>query len=488
MLRRLEWSSRFRIRLFITIIFVLFTTFTLYGWKDIASRPRDEILPLPYDLSTPISNDEAGKTEASLDTEVPLDTGAPVNIEPPVDIEAPMNTEAPVNTEAYREVFSVSTPDQKYFLIDFVDYKSINPNIIPHPFLKDTWVIVAQRDNFKFKDQTLFVELGCTATFQRGVLKCTQSPIDVPIAPTPGNNCKGDLAWFRYSKGPHDARVFYGPKAPYTIYGSNSDYTCFGQFVQDFRSLMEWGNATVPHPWYENGTELQRPGAYGPIEKNYFMFWDKDGQAYAHYDVSPQRAFAKLGSDGSVGEDLAPQAAANDDKCMAKYMPKVRIADEQHEESIHQATNSLSVTLCKRSDPSCSPNDSNTFIFTIFQWKSYYGFHSNYEPYPMLFEQKAPFSIHGISKKPFWIHGRRTASIEAEEKPKGIERRNNGKKPWNATEMMYIVSVSWKSHEQTYHGYLDDVVFLAFGIEDGQSAGIDVVIGDLLMDMGHCGD
>ncbi|KAG0645283.1 hypothetical protein D0Z07_8988 [Hyphodiscus hymeniophilus] len=463
MMRRLDWGTRVGVRLIISIIFALFTVFSLYEWRAIASQPKVEIHPLHYDLATPIAHDNSETLEVNLDA------------------------------NAYYEVYSASTPDKKYFLVDFIDWKSINPNIIPHPSLEDTWVIVAQRDNSRIEDQTTFVEIACHATFQNGVLKCTHSPIDLPIAPTPGNQCKGDLAWFRYSHGPHDGRVFYGPQAPYTIFGSNSDYTCFGQFVQDFRSLMDWGDATFAHPGFEKATELQRPSSYGPIEKNYFMFWDTDRHVYVHYDVYPKRAFAKLGLDGSVGEDLAPHAAQSDDKCMAKYMPAVAPGDEKHSESIHQATNSLSVTMCKRSDPSCKPTSRNTFILTIFQWKSYIAWHSNYEPYIMLFEEKAPFKIHGISKKPFWIHGRRGRDLmegKNENAGKGnvIEKRNNGIKPWNSTEMMYITSMSWKSHQQKYHGYLDDILFLAFGIEDAQSAGIDVIVGDLLMELGLCAD
>ena len=39
-----------------------------------------------------------------------------------------------------------------------------------------------------------------------------------------------------------------------------------------------------------------------------------------------------------------------------------------------------------------------------------------------------------------------------------------------------------------YHGFLDDVVFLAFGIEDERTAGIDVRAGDLVRGLGMCSD
>ena len=431
------------------LVIFIFTAFTFYDWNEITSLPINRILPLHDSLWTASSSDESGSIDADVDPYV------------------------------YREVYSVSTADKKYFLVDFVDQKAINPNIIPHPFLKDTWVIVAQRHDPR--EHRYFTQLACNAVFQSGTLRCVENSSTLPIAATSGDKCTGDLEFFNLSQGPHDARVFYGPEAPYTVFGSNSMFTCFGQVVQDFRSLMDWGNTTFPDTLFKNGTEIQRPPPYGVIEKNWFLFWDQDGQIYAHYDITPKRVFAKLEMDGSVGEDLAPQAAFNDEKCMAKYMPPTG----PYMESIHQATNSVSITLCERSDPACTPNDVNTFILAIFQFKSFYSFHGVYEPYAILFEQKAPFKIYGISTKPIWIHGRRKAG---EEEPPvdlikdGIEDR----KPWNQTEMFYVTSMSWKTHGQKYHGYQDDVVFLGFGIEDSQAAGIDVVVGDLLMDLGLC--
>ena len=366
--------------------------------------------------------------------------------------------------ESHHEVFSASTADRKYFRIVMGNEEAMNPNIIPHPLQDDTWVVVAQRQGAA---KTMhFSELVCYASFEGGVLRCNNSPAILPVEPTTGITCDGELAVLAINVGPHDARVLYGPGTPYVVYGSNSRFTCFGQWVQDFGTLMEWA-ADAEHKssgGFTQGTEMQRPGPYGRLEKNWFLFWDDKEEVYAHYSVAPTRAFAKLEADGSVGEDLAPLAAlAGDEKCIAKYMPKLTTEAE----SIHQATNSLSITMCQRSDPSCLPDASNTFVFTIFQHKSYHEWHSVYEPYVMLFKQQAPFGLHAISQKPVWIHGRSVTD-------KGQD------------EMFYVVSMSWKMRSQKYHGYLDDVLFVAFGIEDKDTAGIDVVAGDLLAGLGLC--
>jgi hypothetical protein len=52
--------------------------------------------------------------------------------------------------------------------------------------------------------------------------------------------------------------------------------------------------------------------------------------------------------------------------------------------------------------------------------------------------------------------------------------------------MLYMTSISWKSHGQKYHGYIDDTLFLAFGREDSAAGGIDVTARDLLAELGMC--
>lgn len=390
--------------------------------------------------------------------------------------------------ETHHGVFSVSTEDEAYFFLDFGEREGINPSVIPHPFLNDTWIMVAQQGgNAKDKKSVWFSELVCDAVFKEdGGLECIKPPVILPIAATVGDGekCGGDLGYFALNIGPHDARVFHGPSAPYTIYGSNSAHTCFGQWMQDFRLLVDWGVEFFDGN--RLATEIQRPHPYGPIEKNWFVFWDTNEQMYAHYDVAPKRVFAKLEHDGSVGPDLAPFAAGNDDGCLAKYIPSTALDSDL--ESIHQATNSLSITMCKRSEPSCEVNDENTFILHIFQHKTFYAFHSVYEPYAMLFKRTAPFEIHGISSKPLWIYGRGklvdspAPASAAAPVPAPIEHEQLR----NHTEMFYVTSLSWKNHGQQYHGYSDDVLFIGFGIEDKNTAAIDIVAEDLIGDIGLC--
>lgn len=378
-------------------------------------------------------------------------------------------------SKTHHEVFSQSSQDGKYIAVSMGDYEAINPNVIPHPHLKDTWILVAQQQRSDVNNTVWFAELVCNAIFQDDALRCVKSPLILPIASTDSPHCVGEFAHFSWNVGPHDARVFYGPHNPYVTYGSNSEFACFGQWIQDFRLLVDWGRVEDSSQPFSRPTDLQRPPPYGLMEKNWFLFWDVAGQMYLHYDFLPRRVFAQAELDGSVGEDLANFAQASDESCMAKHLPSL----PPTQESIHQATNSLSITLCKRSDPSCEPAADNTFIMTIIQHKMFYSLHSVYEPYIVLFKATSPFELHAISSKPFWIHGR---GKPGEKRPSQVAAEAE----WDQSEMFYLTSFSWKGHDQRYHGHIDDTLLLSFGIEDESCGVIDVRAIDLLESLALC--
>lgn len=403
---------------------------------------------------------------------------------------------------------SVSSKDGAFFPIDFGSRSAINPSVIPHPEDNTSWIVTAQLHEPRSGDKPRlwFAELVCSAAFSpsthdtstdtssREALQCTESPLILPIAATPSDasKCPPDTAFFTLSIGPHDARVFHGPKGPYIIYGSTSQLTCFGQWMLDFRLLVDWGVDTInDHGGFlRTPTELQRPltQPYRAVEKNWFVFWDAEGQGYVHYDIAPSRSFAQLQPDGSVGPDLSPVVAESDDVCLRRLLPT--LAPGANSESIHQATNTLSITLCARADPACVPGPDNTFVLTIVQHKSFYRLHSTYEPYAVLFRAVEPFEVYGVSSKPLWISGRRAPPSAASPSPDSLSQQEGGSDAMRSvklqSEMIYVTSISWKAHGQRYHGFLDDVLFLGFGIEDAATGVIDVLARDLVDGINLC--
>ncbi|KAF2164063.1 hypothetical protein M409DRAFT_68008 [Zasmidium cellare ATCC 36951] len=366
----------------------------------------------------------------------------------------------------YDEITSQSTKDGSYFNINFFgndNSRAFNPSLLPHPQLFDTWIAVAQA---RYEDRSYpsgwSSELVCNAVFNKGGnLSCTEPPTVLVVPATQSTHCKDKLLTLHMNIGPHDARAFFGPEYPYLIYGTQSEHTCFGQWTQDFRLLMDWG-IFRGYDAFQVPTEIQRPPPLGAMEKNYYFFWDFDKVLYAHYDSSPHRAFAKVELDGSAGPDLAPQVYAKDEACFNKHLRLNPLPDPKvTKSSIHQATNSLSLTLCNSTDTSCIPNADNTYIIAIYQHKIGNGLmHARYEPHVMVMKRRAPFEIHAITAKPLWIRGRK-----------------------NKDEMIYITSMNYKQRGQTYTGYLDDIIHVNFGVEDRRTSSIDVKAGDLVRNL-----
>lgn len=383
-------------------------------------------------------------------------------------------------SQTHHIIYSASNPDRKYFTIDFGKRSVMNPSIIPHPELLDTWIITAQlhKPPSARMASVWFAELVCNAAFSedKRVLRCLEPPLQLPIPATFGDasKCVGDLSYFSLSVGPHDARVFYGPEIPYTIYGSNSFFTCFGQWISDFRILVDWGIDTIHEHEFRHPRELQRPMPWNAVEKNWFIFWDDFGQMFIHHDISPVRVFSKLELDGSVGPNLALATATSDQACLKRFLSPSANPTER----IHQATNSLAITLCARSDPSCQVDSTNTFVLFIIQQKTMQGLHPVYEPYVVLSRRSMPYEIHAVSSKPIWIFGRKIGPDKSD--------ASSSQLPTEDSEMLYVTSISWKDHGRKYHGHIDDTLFLAFGREDSAAGGIDVTARDLLAELGIC--
>ncbi|KAK3111966.1 hypothetical protein LTR53_012240 [Teratosphaeriaceae sp. CCFEE 6253] len=428
-------------------------------WPNDAG-PNDQVPALGHDADDEPDNDE---TDADEDAD---DDDTPANDVEPGD---------------YRELFSLTTRDRKFFPLYFAGDEAYNPNIIPHPTRHDMWIVVAQHEQ-SGEAITVSGELVCEAGFLDGVLVCAAPPTILPITPSISGVCPDDLAYMNFRSGPRDARMFYGPAGPMILYGSQSQYACLGIWVQDVRMLLDSFHLErfAVSKLFMAATELRRPAPWKGIEKNFFVFWSLEGKAYVHHDLVPERVFAELDFDGTVGPNLAPASAAADQACLASLMPHAA----PDFESIHQATNSLSITLCERGDATCTPGAHNTFLAHLFHHKTYYDFHGIYEPYVILFQSVPPFAVHAVSQRPLWIHGRApltkfTGSLQYAGRPESDI-------PAGHTEMFYMTSMSWRGHDQKYHGYLDDVLFLAFGIEDTRAAAIDVKASDLLQDLAFC--
>lgn len=460
--------------------------------------PKSSPLPVDADLSQLQLSESGSQSKGHENAAAVVEgTGSQSHANYMLEITSPYS---------HRVLFSASTRDREFMRVYLGDVSGFNINIIPHPTTADLWVLVAQGEQqftpmdleqrFALMEQGLnppaewpkpSEQIVCTAGIQNDFVICAEPATTVPFAgPQLEGVCLDELSWLYLVFGQRDARVFMGPDIPYMMYGAKAKSICFGQWLQDARSVLfqfkSHRRITKDKSSFHSPLEVTRASGARGVEKNYFLFWDGANVAYVHYTLWPKRAFSRLQDDGAGSSDLAKLSEYHDQICMAKFMPPVK-KEPQDSEDIHQATNSLAITMCKRSDQFCRPDDSNTFIMHLFHHKTYLQGHAMYEPYVVLFQRYAPFAIHAIGQRPYWIHGRGNFTETTESL---LFKDPDRVRPVGHTEMFYITSMNWKSHLQKYHGYIDDVLFISFGIEDVKSGIIDVVAGDLFDDLAYC--
>lgn len=432
---------------------------------DSASSDNDELsdlgTALPQEHVDSVDEEQAGSSDSSqpkYQDEIldPTETGTGyVQSEKYID---------------YREVFSINTWDRKFVPLFYQGANVVHPSIIPHPTEYYQWIVVSKRmEDLEHPDAREHVV--CTAVFYQGTLLCVTGTSTLQLQPFLRDDCGGELS--EQGLRPRAARTFYGPDAPYVLFESQSRNSCKSAFfIQDARQLIDdlyFESFLEPRTFLE-ATEIHPQNSSQVMEDNVFLFWDLEGRSYVHYELFPQRSFAHLEADGRVGEDLAPLTVTSDQMCYGRYMEDIRAEFEQ----VEQATNSLSITLCRREDSNCIPNENNTFIMHIFNVISFEDEHTYYRPYTVLLRQSPPFAIHAISQRPVWIHGQ---TMLEDDEGRSVQ-----------AESTYFASMNWMSHTQKYHGYVDDLLFLGFGFNGSKAhpGAMDLPAGDLLQDLAFC--
>ena len=221
------------------------------------------------------------------------------------------------------------------------------------------------------------------------------------------------------------------------------------------------------------------------------FFYPESGESFLHYDISnPKstnsgRTFAKVIGSGFTTVNLTDELE----------IPCIKDVDENGPEEVkkggtwHQATNSLRVILCNRSDQKCKRTQYNTVFFAIIHRK-----HPNYLKLPLRYERyfivwggTAPYSMLGVSNHPIlmanetasgwfmdqnWDDDPGNAAVVAEHKSKygaNSTDPHGGKGYW--AYFTYTVSIAWAwgrevEVEDMNVGYLDDEVVLGIGIDD----------------------
>ena len=331
-----------------------------------------------------------------------------------------------------------------------------------------------------------------------------------------------------------------------------SRYACFGLWVIDLRSLYPALHELLSSPpdrftlgplkSYSTLTELTRNPAAdrGQIEKNWMIFYTASGESYIHYDLSDTkggprgRTFAKLLGNGLSTPNLTDPLESPCLQELGENEPDMAKRGGRW----HQATNSLRVILCDRSEKGCAPTPTNQVFVSLVHRKfaNYLKLPLRYERYFIVWEARPPFHMLGVSKYPVLMANETASGWTAEQNwddwplptpPSAIEgdghklresRRKRDIEPGfaaahnassavapdttsNATSVIgrdfwayftYTVSISWAwsgekvEAEMKNVGYLDDEVLLSIGIDDKGQGFSRVKAGDLMECMRAC--
>ncbi|MCJ1476098.1 hypothetical protein MMC13_004763 [Lambiella insularis] len=358
-----------------------------------------------------------------------------------------------------------------------------------------------------------------------GGLRCVTPPERLSVPPTPAEHCEGKFTAYVDIPGFHDPRIFYsGTGEPLMMVNTQSRYACFGLWLIDLRSvyprLSGLLSSSPNHPSlgplksYPTLTELTRnpPSTRAPIEKNWMLFYPESGESFVHYDISnPKypskgRAFAKVVGDGLTTANLTDPAEL---PCIPDLSEEDKTDQNKHNGTWHQATNSLRLILCSRSDESCKPSEHNTVFFAIVHRKhpNWLKLPLRYERYFIVWAATPPYSMLGISQHPIlmanetasgwarhqnWDDDPSNAAVVAEHQSKhgaNSTDPHGGKEYW--AYFTYTVSIAWAwgrkvEIDEMNVGYLDDEVVLAIGIDDKGQGMARVKAGELIQCLRAC--
>lgn len=235
------------------------------------------------------------------------------------------------------------------------------------------------------------------------------------------------------------------------------------------------------------------------------FFYPASGESYIHYDLSSPyggprgRTFAKVLGNGLTTTNLTDPLE----------LPCLRGVDADELEAAkkngtwHQATNSLRVILCSRSDKTCKPSADNTVFFAIVHRK-----HPNvlklplrYERYFIVWSAVPPFSMLGISQHPILMANETASGWSAAQNWHGDlvrhQRWTNSsssqadeKGYWASFTYTVSIAYAWgRTGDDVTDknvGYLDDEVILGIGIDDAGQGFSRVKAADLLQCLRAC--
>ncbi|KAK9459489.1 uncharacterized protein V1516DRAFT_697017 [Lipomyces oligophaga] len=317
-----------------------------------------------------------------------------------------------------------------------------NPNILPYPYRSahpylGIGRLTTKTDGIAHHDLVYCdLQWARTRVIGRAVLECVEDAVKIDMGKewsSPDGSCvKHD--YLAVKQGLLDPRIFFSPLGePLMVVGSNGQKNCLSQYVVDLRTLIPeltnkmrlhnvpiryWGMTELPR----SANELQE------VEKNWFLLYDSldSNKEYIHYDYATRSISASKQPEGET-----------EFKSIANPTPQVvtgLLLDlrgvEHAENELHQATNSLLVTMC---DFPCIPTIHNTVLIEILHVKYLNIFEVFYRRYAIVMNATAPFNIIGRTENLMYAGT-------------------------SATDLVYTVSIVWDNEQYPTHEMWDEKI------------------------------
>lgn len=175
-------------------------------------------------------------------------------------------------------------------------------------------------------------------------------------------------------------------------------------------------------------TEFRRPEPYAPMEKNWVLFFSPTQGSFVQYDLAPgKRTFGKLIGNGYVTRNstdiLEESCIENPYPIDTEPFDWKAAGDEtlKFKDGWHQATNSLRLIMCKRTDLKCHSRPQKEVFISLIQRKRHnrYGLVARYERVAILWEGNGPFRVIAVGKHYMRFAGEEWGALGFEKKKLG---------------------------------------------------------------------
>lgn len=400
-----------------------------------------------------------------------------------------------VKNSDYTIVSSIRNSRGYYNKVDAgaIEYRIMNPTLLElpkHDKIKHDFLVIARTTHidteikdkkYKLARQVAFFANVELTRNDRPIIKADKwARTIVEDVASPRHHCQRQPDMDKYI-GPEDMKLFWTRTGePLLIFTQQIDdeIRCQGQFIIDARAavpelqqLLDAAGVELPKIRFpepegvrrrpvlgeENHPRYQREKNWAPVQSPF-----KDDKEELLFMVEPSQLYQYTDDNGVVRPIIEEE-----DQHSAVEAPYPLTLEEGKETwrselqtcihdvfltdaHVHQSTPMLSLTLCNRGK--CKPSEDNTVLVGMVQRR--YDRPTWYDRRIVLYSSKAPYKMLSVSKK---------LSYQGETEA--------GTYAWTGSMVYYT---HHKHFPPPNHGFLDDEIWLSFGIKDSDGGWIDV--------------